>query len=100
MWPRWPKASVNAWPHQHTCKHAKLGPLFVDPQNILLAIHSGPPTAQAAPAAWPGPTLSHCVVESWLHFSKRKEKTKRKKKTKKQKQNRYDAVDLGVIKGD
>lgn len=73
------------------------GPLFVDPQNILLAIHSGPPTAQAGPAAWPGRTLSHCAVESWLHFTKRKEKTKLKKN----KQNRYDdGGGLGDIKGE
>lgn len=63
--------------HTQTCK-AQAHCLWIL-KNILLAIHSGPHTAQAAPAAWPRPTLSHCAVESCLHFSKRKKnKTKQK----------------------
>lgn len=51
------------------------GPLFADPQNILLSIHPVPPGALAAVASWLGPTLSHCEIQS-SPFPKRKETTK------------------------
>lgn len=71
------------------------GPLFVDPHNILLAIHSGPPIYQAAPAVG---LDQHClIVQSSPGSIFPKEK---KKKQQSKKQNGYDDGDLGNIKRD